>query len=171
MLPAEERAEALKLELTWIDEMKAGLYEQSIKGDYAAIREARGLIDQPAKLLGLYPSGPGDQHLHVHGVSAEDVGIRVIAPEWTGPAEEAPHTIEHQRALPPPRPEWQSPPKPEELPSNVTPLASQRSRSSYYAKDDAIKERARVEGWTADRHPNPVMSAFQKPPGKNSWMR
>ena len=55
MLPAEERAEALQLELTWIDEMKAGIYEQSIKGDYAAIREARGLIDQRARLMRLYP--------------------------------------------------------------------------------------------------------------------
>ena len=190
MLPAEERAEALQLELTWIDEMKAGIYEQSIKGDYAAIREARGLIDQRARLMRLYPSGPGDQHLHVHGTDAMEVGIRVVAPEWTGPAEEPPHTIEHQRALPPPssQSDWREPPKPEELPSNVTPLDSQRSRSSYYARDDAVPlrpepaatpttererraalaERAKIEG--GNYNYNSLPSVPPKPSGKGSWM-
>ena len=98
-------------------------------GDVRWAAECRKLEESRAWVEGIAADkGGGDQHLHVHGADALEVGIRVTAPEWKGPADEPPRTIEHQRALPPPRPDWQSMPKPEDLPSNVTPLASLRSR-------------------------------------------
>jgi hypothetical protein len=178
--PSRETLEAdRQRQLDRLDDLYDRAHQRVAEGDLAAIDRCRKIVETQARLQGfIVAQHGGGFNVQINnsgpGGDAETLGIRVIAPDWKPPINDPPPSNGWQdppqlKALPAPRPNFGDTPEPPPPPNqdNVTPI----SRARYYPKDDPIKERAAIEGWTADRHPNPIMSAFQRPRGKGEWMR
>lgn len=190
-VPRETREQAIGILLDGLNEVRASIYPQAIKGDIPAAAEYRKQAMACAALLGVRPASVSEV-----GASVDwniDVtqnitrNVTFVAPNpanyennpppqgsWQDPP--GPRLIEHK----PTRPSYgdtPEPPPPPNQESDVTPPANNVIRLAtggpkHYGRDQRDhSERARAEGWTADRHPNPALSAFQKSSGKNSWMR
>lgn len=63
----ESAKELLELELTRLDDLMAGAYEQARNGDLFAVDRVLKIIDQRAKFLGLYERKPEDPTADVKG--------------------------------------------------------------------------------------------------------
>ncbi|MFZ0146871.1 MAG: hypothetical protein WBG18_18830 [Xanthobacteraceae bacterium] len=191
-VPRETREQALGILLDGLNEVRASIYPQAIKGDIPAAAEYRKQAMACAALLGVRPASVSEV-----GASVDwniDVtqnitrNVTFVAPNptnyennpppqgsWQDPP--GPRLIEHK----PTRPRFGDVPEPPGAPpsqeSDVTPPANNVTRlptggPKQYSRDQKDHtERARAEGWGCDTHPNPALSAFQKSSGKNSWMR
>lgn len=69
----ESATELIELELSRLDDLLAGLYEQARNGDLFAVDRALKIMDQRAKFLGLYDHKPDDTTAEVR---AALVGFR-----------------------------------------------------------------------------------------------
>ena len=162
-------------QLDRLDDLYSRAHARIVEGDLAAIERCRRIVETQARLQG-FITATGGVNVQVNnnaGGDAEELGIAVkfVAPDpslWKDAPPDR-HWLEG-RALPAPdppaRPSYGDVPEPSTPPQqdNVTPI----TRARYYPKDDALKERARAEGWTSDKR---SMSDFYGPGGKNSWMR
>lgn len=61
----ESATELIELELSRLDDLLAGLYEQARNGDLFAVDRALKIADQRAKFLGLYDHKPDDTSAEV----------------------------------------------------------------------------------------------------------
>jgi len=64
----EQASEVLQLELTRLDRMQMGLWTKAIDGDVQAVDKVLRIMEQRAKLLGLYDRAPEPDQLPSEGV-------------------------------------------------------------------------------------------------------